>query len=112
MLGAMPHLPARPHLLAIRASHAGAYPTGLRCVATSRPAHPITKISIIAGVNPLQTTEIGGGIVSGRVALLLRSAEIQPSSSDLFGRPPNSSLGLHTRGRVWMLGGYARVKGW
>lgn len=34
------------------------------------------------GVNPLQTTWLEHGIVSGRVALLLRSAEIQP----LFGR--------------------------
>ena len=35
-------------------------------------------ISIINGVNPLQTTLLELGIVSGRVALLLRSAEIQP----------------------------------
>ena len=34
------------------------------------------------GVNPLQTTWLEPGIVSGRVALLLRSAEIQPA----FGR--------------------------
>jgi Fe2+ transport system protein FeoA len=39
-------------------------------------------ISIINGVNPLQTTLLELGIVSGRVALLLRSAEIQP----VFGR--------------------------
>ena len=32
----------------------------------------------LIGVNPLQTTELERGIVSGRVALLLRSAEIQP----------------------------------
>lgn len=32
----------------------------------------------LVGVNPLQTTELERGIVSGRVALLLRSAEIQP----------------------------------
>ena len=31
------------------------------------------------GVNPLQTTGLERGTVSGRVALLLRSAEIQPS---------------------------------
>ena len=31
------------------------------------------------GVNPLQTTWLEHGIVSGRVALLLRSAEIQPA---------------------------------
>lgn len=39
-------------------------------------------ISIVNGVNPLQTTLLELGIVSGRVALLLRSAEIQP----VFGR--------------------------
>ena len=39
-------------------------------------------ISIVGGVNPLQTTLLVRGIVSGRVALLLRSAEIQP----LYGR--------------------------
>ena len=32
----------------------------------------------VIGVNPLQTTLLELGIVSGRVALLLRSAEIQP----------------------------------
>ena len=42
-------------------------------------------ISIINGVNPLQTTLLELGIVSGRVALLLRSAEIQP----VFGRFSN-----------------------
>ena len=36
------------------------------------------EISIVIGVNPLQTTQLERGIVSGRVALLLRSAEIQP----------------------------------
>lgn len=36
----------------------------------------------------MQTTETGVGIVSSRVALLLRSAEIQPFSFDLFGSPP------------------------
>ena len=35
-------------------------------------------ISIVNGVNPLQTTLLQLGIVSGRVALLLRSAEIHP----------------------------------
>ncbi len=40
------------------------------------------SISIVNGVNPLQTTLLELGIVSGRVALLLRSAEIQP----VFGR--------------------------
>ena len=35
-------------------------------------------IPLVIGVNPLQTTLFERGIVSGRVALLLRSAEIQP----------------------------------
>jgi len=39
-------------------------------------------IPLVNGVNPLQTTLLELGIVSGRVALLLRSAEIQP----VFGR--------------------------
>ena len=43
---------------------------------------PSMTISLVNGVNPLQTTLLELGIVSGRVALLLRSAEIQP----LFGR--------------------------
>ena len=40
-------------------------------------------IPIVNGVNPLQTTLLELGIVSGRVALLLRSAEIQPVFEDL-----------------------------
>ena len=43
---------------------------------------PNMTISLVNGVNPLQTTLLELGIVSGRVALLLRSAEIQP----VFGR--------------------------
>jgi hypothetical protein len=39
-------------------------------------------ISNVIGVNPLQTTLLELGIVSGRVALLLRSAEIQPVFED------------------------------
>jgi len=39
-------------------------------------------IPIVNGVNPLQTTLLELGIVSIRVALLLRCAEIQP----VFGR--------------------------
>jgi hypothetical protein len=35
-------------------------------------------IPLVIGVNPLQTTSFELGIVSGRVALLLRSAEIHP----------------------------------
>jgi hypothetical protein len=38
----------------------------------------------VIGVNPLQTTLLELGIVSGRVALLLRSAEIQPVFEDLY----------------------------
>ena len=40
-------------------------------------------IPLVNGVNPLQTTLFELGIVSGRVALLLRSAEIQPGFVDL-----------------------------
>jgi hypothetical protein len=44
----------------------------------------------VIGVNPLQTTLLELGIVSGRVALLLRSAEIQPVFIDLSLDPPGS----------------------
>jgi hypothetical protein len=63
-------------------------------------------ISLVNGVNPLQTTLLELGIVSGRVALLLRSAEIQP----VFGRfvtewqchsPP-----IHTLAGVLLPGGF------
>jgi hypothetical protein len=54
----------------------GAYP-----MVSSSLAHAWQFHSFI-GVNPLQTTWLEHGIVSGRVALLLRSAEIQPA----FGR--------------------------
>ena len=66
---------------------------------------PSMTISLVNGVNPLQTTLLELGIVSGRVALLLRSAEIQP----LFGRfvsntirysPPSSLAGYLLQG-VW-----------
>lgn len=49
---------------------------------TTRAGAPSMTISLVNGVNPLQTTLLELGIVSGRVALLLRSAEIQP----VFGR--------------------------
>ena len=45
-------------------------------------------ISPVIGVNPLQTTLLELGIVSGRVALLLRSAEIQPVFIDLSNYGP------------------------
>ena len=51
-------------------------------------------IATLIGINPLQTTETGVGIVSSRVALLLRSAEIQPFSFDLFGSPPKLPGGV------------------
>ena len=41
-------------------------------------------IPLVIGVNPLQTTLLKLGIVSGRVALLLRSAEIHPVFEDLL----------------------------
>ena len=41
------------------------------------------SISLVNGVNPLQTTLVELGIVSSRVALLPRSAEIQPGFEDL-----------------------------
>jgi hypothetical protein len=45
----------------------------------TRPAWaPSMTIPLVIGVNPLQTTLFQLGIVSGRVALLLRSAEIHP----------------------------------
>ena len=49
-------------------------------------------ISLVNGVNPLQTTLLELGIVSGRVALLLRSAEIQP----LFGRFVSNTSSVFT----------------
>ena len=39
---------------------------------------PSMAISIVIGVDPKQTTLLQLGIVSGRVALLLRSTEIHP----------------------------------
>lgn len=46
--------------------------------ATRRGRGHARQFQSLIGVNPLQTTELERGIVSGRVALLLRSAEIQP----------------------------------
>ena len=53
-------------------------PIGLRAQEHTR----LRQFQSLIGVNPLQTTWLERGTVSGRVALLLRSAEIQP----LFGR--------------------------
>jgi hypothetical protein len=44
----------------------------------------LMTILLVDGINPLQTTLLELGAVSGRVALLLRSAEAQPVFSDLF----------------------------
>lgn len=68
---------------------------------------PSMTISLVNGVNPLQTTLLELGIVSGRVALLLRSAEIQP----VFGRfvtewhlpfTPFNLWRHYATGRVWL----------
>ena len=63
-------------------------------------------IPLVIGVNPLQTTWLERGIVSGRVALLLRSAEIHPlferfvdwrkPVSPLITNPISLSLSLST----------------
>ena len=45
---------------------------------------PCKLIEIFGMINPLQTTKCGRGIVSVRVALLLRFTEIKPCSFDLF----------------------------
>ena len=59
---------------------ARAYPLDPPESATCWLGTPSMIIPPVIGVNPLQTTLLGLGIVSGRVALLLRSAEIQPVS--------------------------------
>ncbi len=64
-------------------------------------------ISLVNGVNPLQTTLLELGIVSGRVALLLRSAEIQP----VFGRfvtEWHSPFTPFHPGKILLPGGMAR----
>ena len=58
--------------------NAGAYPLGPPGKSTRLAWIPSMTIPLVIGVNPLQTTLLELGIVSGRVALLLRSAEIQP----------------------------------
>jgi hypothetical protein len=76
MLGALPHFPITGHLLPIRPRDARAYPLVSRARPTRPGPVPSMTIPSVIGVNPLQTTESQGGIVSSRVALLLRSAEI------------------------------------
>jgi len=56
-------------------------------------------ISSFVGLDPLQTTETRRGIVSSRVALLLRSAEIQPPRS-LTGLENLSKFPPHPKLRV------------
>lgn len=85
-------------------SNARAYPLVPLCWFTQPPQVPSMTISIDDGVNPLQTTLLELGIVSGRVALLLRSAEIQPvfirfSNRKAFAFHPFSSC------RAVLLGG-------
>ncbi len=62
-------------------------------------------IPLVIGVNPLQTTLLQLGIVSGRVALLLRSTEIHPVLlrfvSALRGNPSLPSKGV-TPGRAFL----------
>ena len=69
----------------------GAYP-----MVSSSLAHAWQFHSFI-GVNPLQTTWLEHGIVSGRVALLLRSAEIQPAFGRFSDWTPNPITPPHTR---------------
>ncbi len=64
-------------------------------------------IPIVNGVNPLQTTLLELGIVSGRVALLLRSAEIQP----VFGRFSMNGI-CHSPLLPWGRNATGRMEGW
>ena len=59
----------------------GAYPMDPSAWHTLPGRGHARQFHSLIGVNPLQTTLLEHGIVSGRVALLLRSAEIQPSFS-------------------------------
>jgi len=54
------------------------------CLRGKACCSPCKLIEIFGKINPLQTTENGRGIVSVRVALLLRTTEIKPCSLDLF----------------------------
>lgn len=83
MLGARPYFPSMlPAKDTLVYSNARAYPLVPTSTPTRCAGAPSMTISLVDGVNPLQTTLLELGIVSGRVALLLRSAEIQP----VFGR--------------------------
>ena len=79
MLGARPHFPLMsPATDTLVSSNARARPLVPPVRLTTPARAPSMTIPIVNGVNPLQTTLFELGIVSGRVALLLRSAEIQP----------------------------------
>ncbi len=71
MLGAGSLIP-----MTVTRSPIGPAPSGLRDASVAPQFQPAI------GVDPLQTTWVERGTVSGRVALLPRSAEIQPP----FGR--------------------------
>ena len=60
----------------------------------------------LIGVNPLQTTWLERGTVSGRVALLLRSAEIQPLFEDLSDWASCSNHPLSSPGAFMLQGGF------
>ena len=62
-------------------------------------------ISLVNGVNPLQTTLLELGIVSGRVALLLRSAEIQPVFVRFSNERPSPFTPFFLLGSELLLGG-------
>lgn len=86
-------------------SNARAYPLVPLCRVTCPAQVPSMTIPIVNGVNPLQTTLLELGIVSGRVALLLRSAEIQP----VFGRfSMNGIRHSPLPGWLMLLGGFER----
>ena len=74
------HFPSDVTRLTIHSArpNARAYPPDPLGRFTTLVEAPSMKIPFVTGVNPLQTTLLELGIVSGRVALLLRSAEIQP----------------------------------
>ena len=71
---------------------AGAYPLVPPGAATRRAWAPSMTIPLVIGVDPLQTTLLELGIVSGRVALLPRSAEIQPGFVRFVLSPFTSSI--------------------
>ena len=98
MLGARSYFPLMsPANDTLVYSNARAYPLVPLSTFTRRAEVPSMTIPIVNGVNPLQTTLLELGIVSGRVALLLRSAEIQP----LFGRFVHEYHSVFTPSPPW-----------